>query len=297
MQKFTLKVDERNERDRLDRFLAENLKKDFSRSYLQKLILNGDALINGRPARNSTKLKAGDTIELTVPEPKATELAPEEIPLDIVYEDDDLLVVNKPAGMVVHPAAGNRRGTLVNALLFHCKNLSGINGRLRPGIVHRLDKDTTGLIVIAKNDRAHSHLANQFKKRSIKRRYIAFVRGVVQLDNGTIELPIGRDRRDRQKMAVGFTAARPAITRYRVLKRFTDYTMLELVLGTGRTHQIRTHMEYIGHPLLGDKKYGKSCATIRRHALHAATLGFRHPATGKFLEFTSELPEDMKALA
>jgi len=201
-------------------------------------------------------------------------------------------------GMVVHPATGNRDGTLVNALLWHCKDdLSGVGGRLRPGIVHRLDKDTSGLLVVAKNDKAHKGLAEQFKEHTIRRRYIAFVKGIVQLDNGSVDLPIARHKRHRQKMAVGFTKSKDALTHYRVLERFRDYTKLELELGTGRTHQIRTHMEYLGHPLLGDKKYGGTRGRIARQALHAATLGFTHPVTKEFMEFSSPMPPDMENLS
>lgn len=296
-KKITLRVEDRDQQKRLDRFLAENLAKDFSRSYLQKLIQEGHVLINGERTKSHTKIKGDDKIEIIIPPLKEIETLAEKIPLDIVFEDEHLLVVNKPAGMVVHPALGNPTGTLVNALLGYCKNLSGIGGRLRPGIVHRLDKETSGLLVVAKDDNAHRDLSNQFSRRSTKRKYVAFVKGVVEFDNGTIDLPIGRHRRHRQKMAVGFTQSKEAVTHYRVVRRFKDYTRLELKLQTGRTHQIRTHMEYLGHPLLGDKKYGRtSHKKIDRHALHAATLGFLHPVTKEFLEFKAELPADMKRL-
>jgi 23S rRNA pseudouridine1911/1915/1917 synthase len=296
MRQITLDITEEDKKGRLDRFLTRRLHPEFSRSFLQKLISKGHVTLNGRVAKSHTKLKPGDKVEVTVPPPEVARVQGEDIPLDIVYEDERLVVVDKPAGMVVHPAAGNPKGTLVNALLFHCRDLSGIGGELRPGIVHRLDKDTSGLLVVAKDDAAHRGLSAQFKSRRIKRRYIAFVRGTVQLDNGRIDLPITRNKRHRQKMAVGFEGAREALTHYSVMKRYGDYTMLELVLGTGRTHQIRTHLEYLGHPLLGDRKYGRSCRAIARHALHAATLGFTHPATGEFMEFSSELPDDMKKL-
>ncbi len=297
MENFVLKVEDRDDKKRLDRFLVENLPKDLSRSFIQKLILKGEVLLNGKVIKNHTKVKVSDTVEVTIPPPQKTKIFAEEIPLDIVFEDKHLLVINKPAGMVVHPAAGNPKGTMVNALLAHCKGLSSIGGDTRPGIVHRLDKDTSGLLVVAKDDYAHKHLSEQFRKHTTKRKYIAFVKGVVQLDNGTVDLPIGRDKRHRQKMAVGFTKAKDAVTHYKVLKRFKDYTMLQLELGTGRTHQIRTHMEYLGHPILGDKKYGRSGQDkIGRQALHATTLGFTHPVTKKFMEFESELPEDMKQL-
>lgn len=296
MKKFTLKAEDKDSKKRLDLFLVEKLSRDYSRSFLQRLILQGEVLVNKETVKSHTRIKAGDRIELTIPLPQKTRMVAEEIPLDIVFEDGHLLVVNKPAGMVVHPAAGNFTGTMVNALLGHYKELSGVGEQSRPGIVHRLDKDTSGLLVVAKDDYTHRGLSNQFKNHTIKRKYIAFVKGVVQLDNGTINLPIERHKRHRQKMAVGFTKSKDAITHYKVLKRFEDYTMLELRLETGRTHQIRTHMEYLGHPLLGDKKYGKGWGRINRQALHAATLGFRHPVTKEFLEFKSELPADMKQL-
>lgn len=296
MKKFVLEVEDKDNKRRLDLFLVERLPEDFSRSFIQKLVLQGNVLLNQKAVRSHTKIKTGDKIEITVPPPSKTEIAAEELPLDIVFEDEYILVINKPAGMVVHPALGNRSGTMLNALLAHTKRLSGIGGELRPGIVHRLDKDTSGLLVVAKDDYTHRNLSDQFKKRTIRRKYIAFVRGDVELDNGTVNLPIGRHKRHRQKMAVGFTKSKDAVTHYRVLKRFEDYTMLELELGTGRTHQIRTHMEYLGHPLLGDRKYGKGWGGIDRQALHATTLGFTHPVTKEFLEFKSELPEDMKKL-
>jgi 23S rRNA pseudouridine1911/1915/1917 synthase len=231
-------------------------------------------------------------IEVRVQEPVQSTSKPEGIPLDIVYEDEDLLVVNKPPGMVVHPAPGNYSGTLVNALLHHCKNLSGIGGVLRPGIVHRIDKGTSGLLVVAKNDGAHKGLAKQFKERSIARTYIALVRGALELDRGTIELPIGRSRRDRKKMGVAFLKSKNAVTGYRVLRRFADATEVELKLSTGRTHQIRVHMAYIGHPISGDEKYGTRSA-LGRPALHAKTIGFIHPKTGIYMQFDSDIPRDM----
>ncbi|MFH1752731.1 MAG: RluA family pseudouridine synthase [Candidatus Omnitrophota bacterium] len=298
MENFLFTAAELDIKKRLDLFLVERLGGKFSRSNIQRHIEEGNANVNGQTAMSNWKLKLGDKIELTVPDPKKTWMAAENIDLNIVYEDEHLLVVDKPAGLVVHPAPGNLTGTLVNALLGHCKDLSGIGGELRPGIVHRLDKETSGLLVVAKDDYTHRKLSKAFKNRAIKRRYMAFVRGVVELDNGTINLPIGRHKRNRQKMAVvvGAEDSKEALTHYSVIKRYADYTMLELVLGTGRTHQIRTHLQYLGHPLLGDSKYGKTSTKIARHALHAATLGFKHPVTKKFLEFESELPEDMKKL-
>lgn len=296
MEKITLKAGEGDNKKRLDRFLVESSPKDLSRSFIQKLIARGSCLVNQKVAKSQTKLKPGDNIELSIPPPQKSKLAAEKISLDIVYEDENLLVINKPVGMVVHPGAGNKSHTMVNALLAHCKDLSGVGDELRPGIVHRLDKDTSGLLVVAKDDHSHRNLSDQFRDRVTTRKYIAFARGIVQLDNGTIDLPIGRHRRQRQKMAINFTNSKEAVTHYKVLKRYKDYTMLELTLGTGRTHQIRAHMQHLGYPLLGDKKYGRPSDLINRHALHAATLGFTHPATEKFMEFKSELPPDMKNL-
>jgi len=280
---------------RMDRFLAEKLSADFSRAHLQKLVGAGCVSIDGQAVKNNYRLKEGEYVELVVPEPKASGIRPERIKLDIVYEDGSVIMVNKSADMVVHPAPGNYTGTLANALMAHCKNLSGISGELKPGIVHRIDKGTSGLIIAAKTDAAHRSLAKQFKDKTIKREYIAVVKGVMQLDNGIIELPIGRSPRNRQKMAVSFDNSKEAATRYRVLKRFSSATLVELTLMTGRTHQIRVHMSYIGHPLLGDLKYG-GCGSMGRPALHAKTLGFVHPKTKKRVEFTSELPEDMREL-
>jgi len=294
-ESFTFKVAEEDKGKRLDKYLVANLPERFSRSFIQKLISDGNIILNGVPTKSHHKLNARDSIGVTIPAAAQCPIKAEDIPLKIVYEDEHLLVVNKPAGLVVHPAPGHYSGTLVNALLGHCENLSGIGGVLKPGIVHRLDKGTSGLMVATKTDEAHQALAKQFKAKTIKKIYIALVKGIVQLDNGIIELPIGRHSRDRKKMAVSFTESKDALTRYTVLERFKDSTMLELSLATGRTHQVRVHMAYIGHPLLGDNKYGTR-GQFERPALHAKTLGFVHPATGKYIEFTSRLPEDMRKL-
>lgn len=295
MEKLQFKIIDADAGQRLDRYLTEAVGDKFSRSFIKKLIDQDCVLLNGKAVKSHYKIKPNDEIDITIPEPVETNITPENIPLDIVYEDKELLIIDKPAGMVVHPGAGNFSGTLVNALLYHCKDLSGIGGVLRPGIVHRIDKDTSGLLVAAKTDHTHRELARQFKNHSIKRKYIAFVNGNVQLDQGTIDAPVGRHPRQRQKMAVRFSRSRKAITHYRVLKRFKDYTMLELVLGTGRTHQIRIHMSYLGHSLVGDATYGRKHG-FSRQALHAALLGFSHPTLKKYVEFKSDLPPDMKEL-
>lgn len=280
---------------RLDKFLVERLPKTLSRAYIQKLVHSNDVLVNGAPAKSHHKLKDGEKIEVGIPRMIPTEIVPEDLPLDIVYEDDHLLVVNKSGDMVVHPAPGNWSGTLVNALAAHCKKLSEVSGPVKPGIVHRIDKGTSGLLVVAKTDEAHRALAKQFKLKTSRRVYTAIVRGLVQLDNGIIDLPIGRHARDKLKMAVDFNSEKDAVTTYHVLERFRDATLLELVLQTGRTHQIRVHMSHIGHPLLGDDKYG-SRGEFPRPMLHAKLLGFTHPVTKKYMEFKSPLPNDMKKL-
>jgi 23S rRNA pseudouridine1911/1915/1917 synthase len=279
---------------RLDVFLSGEAE-DYTRSYIQKLIEDGLALVNGVAARASYKVKQGDLIRLEVPEPEGMESKAENIPLDIYYEDSDVIVINKPRGMVVHPASGNYSGTVVNALLYHCGDLSGIGGVLRPGIVHRLDKDTSGLIMVAKNDAAHVELARQLKERLVTRIYLALVHGRVKEQTGVIDAPIGRDPKNRQKMAVVHKNARNAITNYRVLKRFDGYTYLELKLETGRTHQIRVHLSYIGHPVAGDPKYGPSRPhfDLKGQFLHAAVLGFKHPRTGACLKFEAPLPGEL----
>lgn len=282
---------------RLDVFLAGEVK-GLTRTHVQKLITDGLVTVNNEPVRASYRVRTGDVIIVQVPEPEAIQVAAEPIPLDVYYEDGDVIVVNKPRGMVVHPAEGNYSGTLVNALLYHCRDLSGINGALRPGIVHRLDKDTSGLIMVAKNDDAHLGLAQQLKDRTVNRRYLALVHGRIKEGTGIIDAPIGRDPRDRQKMAVVQKNSRFAVTRYRVLSRFTDYTYVELKLETGRTHQIRVHMSYIGYPVVGDTRYGPSRPHfyLDGQFLHAAALGFHHPRTGEYLQFEAPLPEVLQGI-
>jgi 23S rRNA pseudouridine1911/1915/1917 synthase len=268
----------------------------YSRTEVQSWIKQGDLLVNGKPAKTNAKVAAGQVISLTIPEPQLLEVLPENIPLDIVYEDSDVIVINKPRGMVVHPAAGHLTGTVVHALLYHCHDLSGINGVIRPGIVHRIDKDTSGLLMAAKNDLAHLSLAAQLKEHSVVRKYIALVHGNVAHDQGTIDAPIGRDPLDRKAFTVTDHGSKHAVTHFVVLERIgSDFTLLALQLETGRTHQIRVHMQYIGHPLAGDPVYGprRSGVRLQGQALHAATLGFVHPRTGEHLLFEAPIPQDM----
>ncbi len=279
--------------ERLDKFLDEMLP-DFSRSYLQKLIKGQHVTVQGQIVKPNYRLRAEDEIHIEIPDEIKLDITPEKIPLDILYEDQDLLVINKPKGMVVHPAAGHYSGTLVNALLYHCEGqLSGINGVLRPGIVHRIDRDTTGSLVVCKNDMAHRSLAEQLKEHSINRRYRAIVWGNLKENEGTVDAPIGRHPIDRKKMAINRTNGKRAVTHYRVLKRFSRFTYIECRLETGRTHQIRVHMASLGHPLLGDTVYStaKSPYTLEGQCLHAMTLGFIHPRTGEYIECTAPLPE------
>lgn len=279
---------------RLDSYLSE-LKEDMSRSHITGMIKEGLVTVNGKKVKAGYALTYGDVIEMEEEEPSVIDAAPEDIPLSIVYEDDDVILVNKPKGMVVHPANGHYTGTLVNALLYHCKDsLSGINGELRPGIVHRIDMDTTGLIIACKNDKAHVSLSEQLKEHSITRRYVALVHGVFKEDEGTVDKNIGRSSKDRKKMAVvPFGEGKNAVTHYRVLERFEKYTLVECRLETGRTHQIRAHMAYLGHPLCGDEVYGIKNDQFLGHGqyLHAKVFGFVHPTTGEYMEFDSELPE------
>ncbi len=287
-------VEQPNNNIRIDKFLSEQMP-DYTRSFLQKLIKEGDVLVNGQPVKSNYKLSTDDRISVEIPEMKDPEILAEDIPLDILYEDSDIIIVNKPKQMVVHPAPGHYSGTLVNALMYHCGNdLSGINGELRPGIVHRIDMDTTGSLVICKNDIAHQSLSEQLKVHSIKRVYEAIVHGNLKEDTGTIHAPIGRHPQDRKKMSIHAKISRDAITHYQVLERFGNYTYIQCQLETGRTHQIRVHMASIGHPILGDEVYGpKKCPfpSLQGQTLHAKTLGIIHPRTGEYLEVNAPLPD------
>lgn len=283
-----LKIDAAAAGLRLDKAVADLT--ELSRGLANEQIKNGQILVNGLAKKAKYAVKEGDVISYEVPEPEVVEYVAEDLPLEIVYQDEDVAVVNKPQGMVVHPSAGHTSGTLVNALMYHIKDLSGINGVLRPGIVHRIDKDTSGLLMIAKNDQAHLALADELKDKKSLRKYWAIVHGNLPNDRGVIEAPIGRSEKDRKKQAVT-AKGKPALTRFQVLERFGDYTLVELQLETGRTHQIRVHMAYIGHPVAGDEVYGPR-KTLKGHGqfLHARTLGFTHPRTGEVLEFTAEAP-------
>ena len=283
--------------ERIDKYLSGKLT-EYSRSYLKGLIDEGKVMVEGKPVKSSFKVTEGINISISIPPVKEVEIIPENIPLDIIYEDEDVILVNKPKGMVIHPAAGHYTGTLVNALMYHCRdNLSGINGELRPGIVHRIDMDTTGVIIACKNDVSHRIIAEQLKEHSIKRKYQAIVYGVFKDEEGRIEGPIGRSKTDRKKMAV-IPDGKPAVTHYRVIRNYTspngnNFAHIECELETGRTHQIRVHMTSIGHPLLGDEIYGaaKNPFKLDGQALHAEMLGFVHPRTGEYMEFHAPLPE------
>ena len=276
--------------ERIDSYLSTQL--DFSRSKVVKMIKSEEILVNDKPTKNSYLLRNGDVVTVNEHEEESMNVEPENIPLDIVYEDNDVIVVNKPNGMVVHPAVGNNHGTLVNALMYHSNELSTINGAFRPGIVHRIDAYTTGLLMVAKNDKAHEILADELSKKETNRKYIALVWGVINEDTATIDAPIGRDMKDRKKMAVTSVNSKDAVTHLRVLKRFKDATLIELKLETGRTHQIRVHMNYIGHPVVNDPVYGsRKLIDETGQCLHAMELGFKHPTTGEFMNFKCDLPE------
>lgn len=276
---------------RIDKWLSENVE-ELSRALIQKLIDNNDITINDLPVNKNYKLKLNDLVKIAIPDPVELDILPQDIPIDIVYEDDDLLVVNKPKGMVVHPAAGNFDKTLVNALLFHCEGrLSSINGVIRPGIVHRIDKNTSGLLIVAKNDNSHNFLAEQIKNHTFTREYQAIVCGKFKEDSGTIDEPIGRDRKDRKKMCVTYENSRNAVTHYTLIENFKKHALVSYRLETGRTHQIRVHSAFIGHPVLGDNVYGKELRWIDGQCLHAKKIGFIHPTTNEYMEFDSELPE------
>ncbi|HET7628768.1 MAG TPA: RluA family pseudouridine synthase [Bacillales bacterium] len=292
MEIHTRTVDLQQDGTRIDKWLAAI--EDWTRSQVQQWIKDGAVKVNGKTVKANYKIQAEDVVEVSVRDPEPLEVVAEPIPLDIVYEDEDVIVVNKPQGMVVHPAPGHETGTLVNALLYHCRDLSGINGTIRPGIVHRIDKDTSGLLVVAKNDRAHKCLSEQLKAKTIERTYKAIVHGVLKHDHGKIDAPIGRDEKDRKKMAVTDKNSVQAVTHFTVLERFDRYTFVECRLETGRTHQIRVHMHFIGHPVAADPKYGpRKSLPLPGQALHAAVLGFEHPATGEQMRFEAEMPKTM----
>lgn len=298
MSLIHLDADENWMDERIDKFLSAQLPEQ-SRSYLQKIIKEGSVLVNGSPVKASYRMDDQDEVTIDLPKLKEPEIEAENIPLDILYEDDDLLMVNKPKGMVVHPSAGHTTGTLVNAVMYHCKeDLSGINGVMRPGIVHRIDKDTTGVLVICKNDKAHNFVAEQLKEHSITRKYRAIVNGVIKEDEGTVNAPIGRHPTERKKMAINEKNGKHAVTHYRVLERFANHTYIECQLETGRTHQIRVHMASLHHPLLGDTVYGsqKNPYHLEGQTLHAMVLGLIHPSTGSYLEVTAPLPEYFQKL-
>ena len=292
MEHLVITAEENVANERLDKFLSDNID-GISRSYAAKLITDGMVCINGKNAEKKYKIKGGELIEVDVPEPENIEVLPEDIPLNIVYEDKDLIVVNKPQGMVVHPATGNYNGTLVNALMYHCGDeLSAINGVIRPGIVHRIDKDTAGLLVVAKNNEAHLKLSEQLKERKAVRKYWALVNGNIKEDSGTVNKPIARSSSDRKKMAI-VPGGREAVTHYNVLERFGQYTLVECILETGRTHQIRVHMASINHSLVGDKTYGikNEKFNLTGQLLFAKTIGFVHPGTGEFMQFEADIPD------
>lgn len=281
---------QKNKNERIDKFVA-GINNEWSRTQVQQWIKDNVVTVNGKAVKGNYKVRENDEITVTIPEPEELDIQPEDMNLEIYYEDADVLVVNKPRGMVVHPAPGHTSGTLVNGLMHHCTDLSGINGVMRPGIVHRIDKDTSGLLMVAKNDMAHESLVNQLVAKTVTRRYKAIVHGVIPHDKGTIDAPIARDKKERQSMTVDENG-KHAVTHFQVLERFKDFTLVECRLETGRTHQIRVHMKYIGYPLAGDPKYGpKKTLDMNGQALHAGILGFDHPRTGEYIQFEAPIPE------
>lgn len=298
MESYTYTIDTDNIGKRVDKYISELLP-NCSRSFVQKLIKDNQLIVNNKSVKANYKLRQSDILELTIPKPKEIDILAENIPIDILYEDKDVLLVNKPQGMVVHPAPGHYTGTLVNAIMYHCKeDLSGINGVMRPGIVHRIDKDTSGVLIICKNDNAHSCIAKQLKDHTITRKYNAIVYNNIKDDKGVINAPIGRHKINRKQMAINHTNGKEAITHYKVLDRMKQYTYVELQLETGRTHQIRVHMTSIHHPLLGDPVYGPKTDRfkLKGQALHARVLGFVHPSTNEYMEFEAPLPNYFKSL-
>lgn len=286
-------VNDELQNTRIDKYLS-SLFDDTSRTYIQRLVKDGNILVNGNVCKSNYKLQSGDEIDVTIPEPVVANITPEDLPIDIIYEDSDVLIVNKGKDMIVHPAPGHYSGTLVNAIMFHCRdNLSQINGVMRPGIVHRIDKDTTGALVICKNDISHNFIAEQLKTHSITRKYVGIVQGIIKDDEGTINAPIGRHPIKRKEMAINYKNGKEAVTHYKVLKRFSKYTYVEFQLETGRTHQIRVHMSSINHPLLGDEVYNhnKCPYKLQGQCLHAKKIGFVHPTTKEYVEFEAPLPE------
>lgn len=295
MKQFELEITQEQSRERLDKILQAH-DSEWSRTQIQSLMKQKQILVNGEPVKSNYKATVGDVISVTIPAPEEYDIVAEDLNLNIVYEDADVAVVYKPKGMVVHPAPGHLSGTLVNGLMHQIKDLSGINGIMRPGIVHRIDKDTSGLLMVAKNDKAHQSLVDQLVAKSVTRKYTALVHGHIAHDKGTVDAPIGRDPKDRQSMNV-VDKGKHAVTHFEVIERFGDYTLVECRLETGRTHQIRVHMKFIGHPLVGDPKYGpKRTLDIGGQALHAGVLGFIHPTSGEYLEFEVPLPEDFEQL-
>ena len=299
MKMESFEVEAEQEGERLDKFLSI-IYPEFSRAFFQKLIKSKQVSVNETPQKASYCVKIDDIVTVEIPDAVETTIEPENIPLDILYEDDDVLIVNKPKGMVVHPSAGHYSGTLVNAIMYHCKDtLSGINGEIRPGIVHRIDMDTTGSLIVCKNDEAHVNIAQQIKEHSVNRIYVGIVCGNVKEDSGTVEGAIGRHPIERKKMAINEKNGKPAITHYKVLERFKNYTYMQFKLETGRTHQIRVHMASIGHPLLGDAMYSSGRSPFKHlqgQCLHAKTIGFIHPKTGEYMEYSAPLPEYFEKL-